>query len=239
MKPIKTLINFNKSGYYFFGLVVLVLLGFWPSYFSGFFNKSAKFSFIFHFHAIMMFLWILMLIVQPILIQSKKFSVHKFIGKTSYFLMPFLFASVILMVHSRINGKINDSVGFQLFVAFKDLLIIGLCYGIAIRYRHKTNIHARAMVCTGIVFIEPSLIRLLNHTLSKENQSFAYLLTITTIYLLLISIMIFERNQKNGRWIFPFVFIIYIVSHSILFFQISIPIWESFARWFIALPLTN
>ena len=42
-----------------------------------------------------------------------------------------------------------------LFVPFKDLLIFGTMYIIAIRYRHNVNVHARAMVATGIVFIEP------------------------------------------------------------------------------------
>ena len=44
-------LRFDLSGYYFFGLVLLVLLGFWSSYFAKFFNGTADFSFYFHFHA--------------------------------------------------------------------------------------------------------------------------------------------------------------------------------------------
>jgi len=65
-------IKFDLSGYYFIGLVVLVLSGFWPTYFSKFFDKTADFTVYFHFHAIMLSLWILALIVQPILIRKKK-----------------------------------------------------------------------------------------------------------------------------------------------------------------------
>src|ERR1700722_11390198 len=63
-------IKFDLSGYYFIGLVVLVVAGFWPTYFSKFFDKSADFTMYFHFHAMMLSLWILTLIIQPILIRN-------------------------------------------------------------------------------------------------------------------------------------------------------------------------
>jgi hypothetical protein len=72
-------IKFDLSGYYFIGLVVLVLLGFWPTYFSKFFDKTADLS-----------LWILALIIQPILIRKKKLAVHRLIGKFTYVLLPLM-----------------------------------------------------------------------------------------------------------------------------------------------------
>jgi hypothetical protein len=68
MELIKPKIRFDNSGYYFIGLLALVLLGFWPSYFSKFFSSKTSFTFYFHFHAIMMALWIAALVVQPIVI---------------------------------------------------------------------------------------------------------------------------------------------------------------------------
>lgn len=84
MTSITSKIRFDKSGYYFIGLILLVLLGFWPSYFSKFFTETTRFPFYFHFHAIMMSLWILALIAQPILIKKKKLAAHKLIGKLTY-----------------------------------------------------------------------------------------------------------------------------------------------------------
>ncbi len=151
-------IRFDKSGFYFIGLVGIVLLGFWPSYFSKIFNGTENYSFYFHFHVAMMSLWLLALITQPILIRKKKLAVHKFIGRLTYILMPLLFISVILLTHFRINDHariVNNQklYGPHLMVPFKDLLILGTAYIIAIVYRHDINIHARAMVATGIVFI--------------------------------------------------------------------------------------
>lgn len=232
-------IRFEKSGYYFIGLVAMVFLGFWPTYFSKFYDGTANFNFYFHFHALMMSLWILSLIIQPILIRKRKLSIHRLIGKLSYVLMPLLFTSVILLKHYRIGGHITEGLGANLWLQTKDLVIIGIMYCIAIKYRHNVQIHARAMIATGIVFIEPALARfLINSVFPKEYSMQAFLITIVLVYALLISLMIIERKQKTGRWIFPLVLILYIIFHSLYLFKISTPAWDAFAKWFVELPLT-
>ncbi|MBA4852561.1 hypothetical protein [Emticicia sp. BO119] len=231
-------IRFDNSGYYFFVLVILVILGFWPSYFSGFFNGNNSYSFYFHFHAFMMSVWIMMLIIQPLLIRKKKLGIHRMIGKLSYAVMPLLFISVLLLVHSRIKGSERDDMGLSLFVPFKDLLILAITYSIAIKNKRDYQIHARAMVATGIVFIEPALARFMGHSVFKNNGALAYFATIGIIYAILIALMIIERKQKKARWIFPLVLVMYIIVHSILIFSINIPFLNEFAKWFASLPLT-
>jgi len=81
-KRIKPL-NFDNSGYYAIGLVVLTGLGFWQSFFSKYVDGTADFNAYFHFHGAMATIWILMLIIQPILIRKKKLELHKAIGKLS------------------------------------------------------------------------------------------------------------------------------------------------------------
>lgn len=163
MKPGQPKLRFEISGYYFIGLIALVVLGFWPSYFAKFFNGTADFNFYFHFHASMVILWIAMLITQPLLIRKKKLALHRLIGKLSYVVFPLIFISVILLVHSRHNIDQED-LDIRLFVPFKDLIILATAYYIAIRYRHDINLHARGMVATGIVFIEPALVRFIMNT---------------------------------------------------------------------------
>ena len=188
-------IRFDKAGYFFIGLVVLAFLGFWATYFSKFFDGETRFSFYFHFHAAMMSLWILVLIVQPTLIRKKKLAIHKIIGKLTYILMPLLFISVILLTHSRLQEHITvingeNFYGPHLVIPFKDLLILGTAY------------------------------------------------TIAVVYALLIGLMSLERKQERGRWVFPLILGLYVIVHSIVIFGININSWETFARWFAALPLT-
>ena len=229
-------IRFDYSGYYFLGLIVLVFLGFWPSYFSKFLHANVGFTLYFHFHALMLSLWLCALVVQPILIRKKKLRLHKAMGKVTYFLFPLVILSIILLAHSRhaVNQKNLD---LRLFVPFKDVIILITAYFIAIKYRHVIDIHARGMVATGIVFIEPALARLMKNLL--PGTTISYYLTILIVYSLLTVLIIRERNQKRGRWVFPLILGLYVIVHSVLVFHVHFEPWESFAKWFAAWPITQ
>ncbi|HQQ96322.1 MAG TPA: hypothetical protein PLX35_03620 [Cyclobacteriaceae bacterium] len=234
-------LRFERSGYYFIGLLALALWGFWPTYFSKFFDGTADFRFYFHFHAGMVSLWVACLIVQPILIRQKKLKIHRAIGKLSYGLMPLVFISVILLTHFRMQDHVliegNQKLyGPHLIVPFKDLLVVGTFFSIAIAYRKNIHVHARAMVATGIAFIEPALVRVVGNTFHMEG---GYLVTIGLIYSLLIGLIILERKEPQGRWVFPMLLGMDIIVHSFLIFDIRIGVWEAFASWFASLPLTT
>lgn len=239
IESIKRKLDFEKSGYFFIGLFALVLLGFWPSYFSKFIDGTADFNFYFHFHAVTATLWLILLIIQPILIRKKKILLHRSLGKFSYVLVPLIFISVMLLGHNRITGNEED-LGLSLWIPFKDLFILGIAYFIAIRYRHSMQIHARGMIAAGIVLIEPALVRFILYVFFPES-GFApegYLATIIIIYLIFIFLMIVERKQKSGRWVFPLILGLYIFVHAVIVFQIQIAPWQAFAKWFASLPLT-
>lgn len=239
MRPTKRALPFDSSGFYFIALLALVIAGFWPSYFDKFFDGSADFTFYLHFHATLAMLWVLMLIAQPILIRQKKFEIHRKIGKLSYLLVPLIFISIILLAHSTLRGP-KENVGLELWVPFKDLLIFAVGYGIAIKYRKTMAIHARGMIVAGIVLIEPALVRLILYVFFPD-EGFApsgYITMIILLYTLLIGLIISERKQKVGRWVFPLALGLYVFVHTVLLFQIRIPGWQAFAEWFAALPLT-
>lgn len=239
MRPAKRALPFETSGFYFIALLTLVIVGFWPSYFAKFFDGSADFTFYLHFHATLAMLWVLMLIAQPILIRQKKFEIHSKIGKLSYILVPLIFISIFLLAHSTLRGP-KENVGLELWVPFKDLLILAAGYGIAIKYRKTMAIHARGMIVAGIVLIEPALVRLILYVFFPD-EGFApsgYITMIILLYTLLIGLIISERKLKVGRWVFPLALGLYVFVHAVLLFQIRIPVWQAFAEWFAALPLT-
>jgi hypothetical protein len=222
---------FDLSGYYFIGLVGLISVGFWPSYFSKFFDGTADFTFYFHFHASMLSIWVLMLIVQPILIRKKKFAIHKMIGKASYVIFPLIFISILLLSHSRQHG-FEDNWDIGLFVTFKDLLILGVAYFIAIKFRNQVALHSRGMIATGLVCIEPAAARIPFH------PEYGYYIVLGLLYSVLGVLIFLERNQKQGRWIFPLILGLYIMLHSVIVFGFHFNWWQAFGKWFYALPLT-
>ena len=229
---------FENSGIYFFGLFLLAIAGFWPSYFVKLFDGTAAFSFYFHFHAIVVTSWIFMLISQPLFIRFNNNKLHRFVGAASYFLVPLIYISVLLLKHSLINGN-EENLGIILWVPLKDLLLFSVGYSIAIHYRKNIALHARGMIVTGIVFIEPALVRLINNpsVAFPKFISNGYLLTISLIYGLIISLIIVERKHKKGRWIFPLTLMLYVFVHAIILFKINSPL-QKFAEWFSRLPLT-
>lgn len=222
--------------YYFIGLLVLVFVGFWPSYFSKFFDGSGSLSHYFHFHAATATLWIVMLIAQPILIRKKQFLLHKRVGKFSYLLVPILFVSILLLAHHRANPA-SPSLPMDLWITFKDLIIFSFGYGIAIRFRKSLPIHMRGMIVAGMALIEPTLYRLFMNVFGVPDPP-GYFFVILPIYLILIILMIRERNEPKGRWVFPTCFILFATIHSILIFKIEIGVWKAFAHWFVSLGLT-
>jgi hypothetical protein len=227
------------------GLFVLAIAGFWPSYFARFFNGTANFTFYFHFHAAMLMLWICMLIVQPVLIRKKKLPLHRLIGKASYVLFPVMCISTILIIHQS-HTVDEENPGNILLGQSKNLFIFITGYVIAIIYRHNIEVHIRGMIVTGIALIEPALTRLMLNILaalklfvSSPNLFwYASIPTIAIIFLFLIVMMIKERHQKRGRWVFPLTLGLYFILYMLMITNPHLGAWELFSKWFISLPLT-
>jgi hypothetical protein len=229
-------INFDKSGYYIFGLIAIVLLGFWRSYFLELIVGTSRHSLIFHFHAVMMSLWIAMLIVQPLLIRKKKFAAHRFIGKLSFIVMPLLVISILQIMHYEGNLFPENELTF--IGVMNGSILMSTFYLIAIWKRSNVNVHARAMVCTGITMIQPASDRVM-FTIFEMEAPTVFFVSWGIIYLLLIVLIIIERKQKVGRWIFPFYFCMHIMLVSSMLVIQKIPVVDpAFGKWFLKLPLT-
>jgi uncharacterized membrane protein len=232
------LIQWDKSVYYFLGLALMVILGFWPSYFAKFIDGTADFNFYFHFHAAMAACWVVLLVLQPLLIRRKKKALHKTLGKLTYVLLPLFFLSVILLKHHRIGGEVSPGLGANLWLQLKDLVIMGTMYGIALKHKNDVQIHARAMIATGIVFIEPALARFIIWAFFPDDFIMGIQVTLVFLYGLLIALIYLERKQTKGRWVFPLVAVMYLIFHWLYLFKISFPAWDDFAKWFALLPIT-
>ena len=150
------------------------------------------------------------------------------------------FISVILLKHYNIGGEVTEGLGASLWLQAKDLVIIGVMFTIAMVNKRNMQVHARAMIATGIVFIEPTLGRFILLTLFPEPDFVLGLgITVAIMYTLIIFFIIFERKQTSGRWVFPLLLLLFMVFHYFIFFQVSFPFWDSFAEWFAETPITS
>ncbi|MEO6547978.1 MAG: hypothetical protein ABIN94_08250 [Ferruginibacter sp.] len=228
-------IRFDKSGYYFIGLLALALAGFWKSYFSKFFNGTNDYNFYFHFHAAMMILWVAILIAQPMLIHKKKMELHRIIGKFTYVLMPVMLVSVLLIMNSEMKAVPADELAFaHVLFPVRDFFFLSIFFTIGVIYRHNIQVHARAMIITGIVFIEPALFRFLGGLFGRPGSLAGMFLIVS----LLVTLIIKERKQKSARWLFPAFLTVDVMVYLVLILQVPLSFLDPVVRWFAKLPLT-
>lgn len=158
---------FKNSPYVFTGFFVLVVYCFYQSYFghipdfknviSPIGNVPITITKVTHFHAILLVIWLLMLIVQPILIIKKKVAWHRLIGKASYVLMTLLAFSIILIINQEQTREKDLGVFATNLVDFPSFLVF---YCFAIFYRKKPAYHARFMIMSILPLFSPVLARI-------------------------------------------------------------------------------
>lgn len=231
-------IEMSRGWLYCAALFIVALIAFWPSYFS---PGLAASSFYIHLHAVTATLWMLMLIAQPWLIRTFRFDLHRRIGTVSYFLVPIVIVSMLLLANNRIRTVAEDAYEIQTFVLYLQIsltVLFAICYAMAMLYRRDAEIHARFMICTGLTLIDPVFIRLFFwiHPGGVEYlQWFTYGLT-DGLFLFLIWA---ERRNLRRVWVFPVMLLVFVLFQiPALFKWTNTPIWQSFARWFQSIPLT-
>lgn len=151
---------YAKAPYWFAALFVLAIAGFWPSYFSPGASKATVGQ---HAHAIAMMLWVVLLIIQPWLINRRKRDLHRLLGKLSMILAVVLVASAFYVVRDNLvrHDPPYPFISLSFFwLGFASALYFAMLYTLAILKRRNMQLHARYMAATALTFIVPGLGRL-------------------------------------------------------------------------------
>lgn len=230
-------LNFLRSGPYFAAMFLIALVAFWPSYLSQIFSAS---NYI-HFHAFLAASWMLMLVAQPMLIRAKRLAWHRLLGQISYLLAPLMIVSIVLLAHSRIKGVSGEVFAVQTYILYLQTsltVLFGLSYALAITKRHVVALHARFMVCTALTMIDPVVIRILLWIDRTPSWNYQWL-TFGLTDLVLVALIWLERHGRAGRMVFPGMLVVFVLMQvPALFGLTDAALWQAFARWFAALPLT-
>ncbi len=238
MRVMPRSLNFSRSGPYFAGLFLVALVAFWPTYLSQAPSTSSAYT---HLHALTATLWMLMLVAQPVAIRTRRLAWHRLIGRASYALAPLILVSIVLLAHSRIKGLNDEAYAIQTYILYLQVslaVLFGLSYALAIFTRRTAALHARFMVCTALTLIDPVVIRLMfwaDPTPEWNYQWFTFGLT----DIVLVALIWLERHSRVGRMVFPAMLVLFVLAQMPALFELtSAPLWQGFARWFAALPLT-
>jgi hypothetical protein len=156
-------------------LIVLANVGFYKTYFSHFpgfedyvrpDGRQLHFTWIMHFHGMMMIGWLLMLLVQPLLILKGKVELHRLVGRLSYVLAPLVLLTMYLVTRAALDRVVAPEeqavvVARRMALDVPLIIFFAIVYILAIVYKHRTSLHSRFMVSTAFMLIGPPLSRLL------------------------------------------------------------------------------
>lgn len=206
--------KYLNVGFVFLLLIPITFLGFYRNYFSKF-SDFYDINFYIHVHAFIALSWLFLLITQPFLIRSRKYGSHRKLGKISYFIFPLLILSFIpLMINMYNNGDFS-----RLLFPLMDISLLLVFYTLAIRNRKNTAIHMRYMIAIPLVFLSPTLGRILNRLLSDPFIDSGHILYGSINLMILVLIFWDRANDKNYQ---PYMvalsgFIVYETLYHIIF----------------------
>lgn len=218
-------------------LLLLALAAFWPRYLGRPFRTVDGWT---HLHAAFGLLWLLLLIVQPLLVQVRRVAWHRSLGRASWAVALAFAASGVLLAHARFSAM--DEPTFQaeapsLYLPLFSTACFLFAYLLGQRHRRIPPVHGRLMAATALLLIDPVLGRILFFHFPALPapwvvQAITFGLTDTLAAGLLLS------HRGPGRAALRSLLLALVAAHLLWFTFAPTAPWSAFARWFRGLPLT-
>ena len=228
---------FEKSHVYFLIFFLIVLSAFWFTYITRIFEQE---NYRMHLHGSILFLWCLMLIIQPLLIRNKMNAVHRWIGKFSFVLVPLLVLTTFDLLRYRIKSQPAIDYAFMALV-INALIAFVILYSLAIYHRKRQTLHARYMLCTIFPFFTPATDRIISIYFPSTLEYFPLLNGQPNVMLfgfaladvILIGLCIWDWRSHRRVNVFPFALFVLLTYHYsvITFYQHNF--WKTFCDWLI------
>lgn len=145
--------SYRNTGFAMLGLLLCMALGFQKTYFGALPKHIGDISGMVHFHVVVAILWIGLLVAQPMLLRGGYNQAHRRLGKISYILFPaFLLSALPMLFFVWLRGDRAIMLS-----SITNWVMLLLFYGLAIWHRKKSALHARYMIATGLVLLDPTL----------------------------------------------------------------------------------
>lgn len=200
--------QYRNIGIIFLLFIPLTFFGFYKTYFVLAPEYAGTIDVFTHIHAFTASLWVTLLIAQPLLVRNKNYKLHRIFGNISYYVFVALILSFIpQMIKEYSRGS------FPLNASF-DVVLLILFYTMAITNKKNVSIHMRYMIAITLIFIGPTLSRIIYITLDLGHLSFLKLPYIL-INGILIGLIFWDKasNRKYQPYLVALVsFMIYLTA---------------------------
>jgi hypothetical protein len=225
---------FRHAVYWFTLILVILIVGFWQTYFGEL--AAGTLPARLHIHAVAMIAWMLLLIGQAWLVRSGRFQAHRAMGWTSLALAPAVVISGLWVNFRFLQGapdpiQAPGPLGAYWFAFFQMGAFVTL-YALAIVERRKPQRHARYMAATALVFLTPGLGRALYNYVDPLIGWSPNALQLSLIPLA-IGLWLLYQDARNGRDVRP-----YLIFNNLWLFGIvgrviasRSALWSEVASW--------
>lgn len=211
-------------------LLAVSVLGFWTPYFS----RLTAAQGLAHVHALMMLAWIGMLVAQPMLIRARRLAWHRRVGKASYVVVPLMIISALVLAQLRMRTVPPQMLHVQQFILYLGVsasLLFVVIWGLGIRYRRDTALHARFMVATALTLVDPSLARVMIFWVPAVPPPLYQWISFGVVYAVLVLLIALDPLPR-GRKAFMGVLGLFIAMHASIMLVPGTAAWQRFATWY-------
>lgn len=192
---------YRNVGYFLLALLPIFIAGFWIPYLSEIPRFDPGITVPVHLHALLLFAWIVLLVVQPLAIRNGAFGLHRSLGRISYVLMPLIVVSALAMIHKEYHEHLaggmraRDALAAE-FLSTCQLGLLGIFYCSAIYHitRRGVAAHMRYMICVALVLLPAGLARTFGYWFDVR-QSLSQTYCLLVIDLCLIGLVWFDRAR--------------------------------------------
>ena len=222
-----------------FGLLLLASVAFWPMYLSKNWAAIDRYT---HAHALLGTLWLLVLLSQPILILGGYRLAHRVVGRSALFVALGFVLFGFLLTHFRVSRMTEAAFakeGVYIYLPLAVAVLFAAACVLGVRWRVSTPVHARFMLTTGLLLIDPVVARIMFVYLPRLPSDDLYQgITFTLIAAAMVYLVNSLPPNAPGR-IWYRNYCIGTVAILALFFAVPYTgAWLAFVNWFRVLPLT-
>ena len=168
---------YRNVGYVLAFLLPIFIVGFWIPYFSQIPHFDESITTAVHIHALLLFSFLVLLIVQPLAIRYNAFSTHRTLGKVTNVVMPFVLVFSVVMLWKEYHEHLSAGATIQAarnaeFLSAFQLLLFGALYGVALAAIRQRDIatHMRCMICIALVVLPAGLARIFGYWLNVRQS---------------------------------------------------------------------
>ncbi len=214
---------YKNLGYFFLILLLFVFFGFYKTYFGLIPGFNSDVTPVVHFHATILFLWVCTVITQPLLIRYQKYNTHRLIGRFTYVLVPLMVLSFILM---WMKGFANEPAPHNpsVFAAYMmkahfhsicNVTLLIIFYSMAVSNVSRTPYHMRYMIATTLIFIDPTLSRIMYFWFHLSNFQ-ADIVTDSFTDLVLVGLILLDIKYKHNYRPYLYALGLFLIYHIAL-----------------------